>query len=364
MVPGFRVVRAFGDDRWEAVETALDRRVALLRLSGGDFRASDWPDTAGVPLLYGLAAGPDGVSRFVVTQWSEGTRTFADRVASGASVRDQRRWLDDASRVLSRASHGALSGDDILIAPTGEVSVTGYRVGRSSGARDDHDAVAALRPAASGRGRRTLALGLLAAAAVFGSIASVAVARHPPDHAPPPVGIAYGSALASGDVHSVDCLFSDPSGNSPSCTLMQRTLPRADLVASAGVVRRWVVAGVRGRVYLQVLIPQGRDWQVVGESPPAVVDDPRRVVVIDRPKNVVTLTSGDTRVKQRLVVPEGARFGLRMAPGATVGIRSGVAGARVAQFLGPTTFIEPSGPTRRPGRGEELMLRVEVVPAG
>ncbi len=193
---------------------------------------------------------------------------------------------------------------------------------------------------------------LLAGLAVLAIAAGVVLASggdEEPAASAPPVAVgaaAFGSALAPGAILRVDCEGAEPSGSSLPCTVMQGDLPGRPLVAErGGIVRAWAVQGVSGRVRLQVLQPVGDRFTTVDHSDMVTVADAAeaRVVAAD------------------LSVPAGARFGLEVSPGATVGIRAGVAGARTLRFFSPLR-----GDRRRPdpsgGDGQELMLRVDVSP--
>ena len=112
-------------------------------------------------------------------------------------------------------------------------------------------------------------------------------------------------------------------------------------------MRAWAVRGVSGRVRLQILQPVGDRFTTYNHSDMVTVADAEetRVVPAD------------------LSVPAGARFALEVSPGATVGLRGGVAGARTLRFFSPLR-----GDRRRPdpagGQGQELLLRVDVAPPG
>jgi hypothetical protein len=164
---------------------------------------------------------------------------------------------------------------------------------------------------------------------------------------PVPAGAAaFGSSLAGDGVASVDCEGGTPSGSSLPCTIMQAVLPGRQLVApDGGIVRSWAVRGVRGRVRLQVLLPVGEELTTVNHSPMVTVEDTgARVMAAD------------------LSVPRGARFALEVAPGTSAGVRA-VRGASTARFFSPLR-----GDRRQPdpagGQGQELMLRVDLVPRG
>jgi hypothetical protein len=207
-----------------------------------------------------------------------------------------------------------------------------------------------MTPPARGRGRGWALAAVAAALAAAVAVGVVLLRDGGGEAAPaPPVGagaLAVGSALAPGDVAAVDCEGGPPGGASPACTIMQAALPGRPLAAPAdGVVRGWAVRGVRGRVALQVLVSTGGGFATYNRSAMVTIDDPGAAPM----------------VPADLSVPRGARFALEVSPGAAIGIRRGVRGARTARFLGPVRS-EPRAARTADGGGEELLLRVDVVP--
>jgi hypothetical protein len=157
-----------------------------------------------------------------------------------------------------------------------------------------------------------------------------------------------GSDLEAGELVTVDCEGAAPSGSSVPCTVMQADLPGRPLTArAAGIVRAWAVRGASGPVALQVLQAQGDRFVAYNRSATVTIDD----------GEATTLVPAD------LSVPKGARFALEVAPGGGVGIRRGLRGAATARFSGPLRS-DPRPASRREGDGEELLLRVDVVPLG
>jgi hypothetical protein len=345
---GFRLGRRLGADVWEAVQPGLERVVALRRLPPGTrVDAAAWPERPGVVPLFAVAEDPSGV--YVATRLLPGARTLTELRSAPAARR--RRWLDQAAAAVHGAVHGRLSEHDVLVDADGRAWVTGFgRAPADATAHDDRDALALMRPAASRR--RWVATA--AAVVPVVTIAVVFALRAGGDGAPapaPPVtagASAFGSALAPGEVATVDCEGGAPGGASPACTIMQAALPGRALVAtSAGLVRGWAARGVRGRVALQVIVPRGSGFVVYNRGPMVTVDD----------------TGAPRLIAADMSVPKGARFAIEVAPGAAVGIRRGVPGAGTARFLGPLrSAVRPARAAG--GEGQELLLRVDVVPRG
>lgn len=343
---GFRLGRRLGVDVWEAVQPGLERVVALRRLPPGTrVDAAAWPERPGVVPLFAVAEDPSGV--YVATRLLPGARTLAELRSAPAARR--RRWLDQAAAAVDGTVHGRLSEHEILIDAERRAWVTGFgRAPAGASADDDREALARLRPAAARRWWAAIAV----AAAVTATIVAVVLRGGGDAFSPaPPVtpgASAVGSALAPGAVASVDCEGGAPGGASPACTIMQAALPGRALVAtSAGLVRGWAVRGVRGRVALQVVLPRGDGFVVYNRGPMVTVDDraAARVIAAD------------------MSFPRGARFALEIAPGAAIGIRSGVPGASTARFLGPLrSAARPAHAAG--GAGQELLLRVDVVRRG
>jgi hypothetical protein len=344
IVGGFRIERQLGDAVWEAHQPELDRRVALRRLApGARFDAAAWPDRRGVVDLYAVVAEPAGT--YIATRFVPGARTLAELGHAPAARR--RRWLDEAAATLDGAVHGDLTEHDILIDADGRALVTGFgRAGDDATAEDDRRALQRLRPVR----RRRIVLVSCVLAIAAAAATTVLLAGGGGDDAPPltPGARAVGSALAPGGLDTVDCDGATPSGSSVPCTIMQDELPGRPLTApAAGIVRAWAVRGAGGPVALQILRAQGDRFVAYNRSATITIDD----------AHVTTVVPSD------LSVPRGARFALEVAPGGGVGIRRGVAGASTARFSGPLRS-DPRGKDPGTARGEELLLRVDVVPAG
>lgn len=336
VVPGFDIERRLGDRTWVAVQRDLGRRVVLRRLDPGTaFDPAAWPDRPGAVRLYAVVAGADGT--YLALQHVPGARTLEE---AGA----RRRHLDAAARVLQGAPHGRLTARDILVDGDGRVSLTGF--GREP-VTDDRAALAALVPTQR-RASRTAVLGTAGALCVLAAIAVLGLGGEPaPAPRVYPTATPLGSALAAGDHVTVDCDGEPPGGQSVPCTIMQASLSGRALVAPFdGVVRRWAVRGASGRIRLVILARRDGGWYRYNASPYVHVG-----------------TSGAARaVPADRSVPEGAFFGLELAPGAGVGIRAGTPGARTARFFG-LLRRQPEQPDTGAGESEELLLRVDVVRA-
>jgi len=341
------VVRRLGTSVWEAVQPELGRSVALRRLAPGTpFRPAAWPDHPGVVDLFAVVEDPSGT--YVATRFVPGARTLAE--LSGARAARRRRWLDEVASTLQGTVHGDLTASDILIDPAGRVLVTGFGRGAPDATADrDRAVIARLRPSPTPTSRVLLAGAVAIPAAVAAAVLFTggdAPAQRP---APPVTGgaVAFGSGLEPGPFGSVDCEDRRAGGDSVACTILQGSLRARPLVAPVqGRARAWAVRGVRGRVRLQVLRPVGDRLTSHATGP-----------VVTIPDTGVHVVGAD------LDVPVGGRFGLEVAPGSEVGIRNGVAGARTLRFYGPLR-----GDLRTPdderGAGQELLLRVDVVPTG
>lgn len=297
--------------------------------------------------LFAVVDDPSGT--YVATRFVPGARTFAE--LGGARAGRRRRWLDEVAAILDGLVHGDLTAHDILIDADGHALVTGFgRAAPAATAADDRAALERLRPLRETRHVRVAVV--VGAVIVVGSVAGVAlIARGDDAPSAPPVSVgaaAFGSALGPGLAASVDCEGRVPGGDSAACTIMQAELGDQPLVSPAGgIVRAWAVRGVRGRVRLQVLTPVDDRFVSYLNGPLVTITDPE----------VTTLVAAD------LSVPAGARFGLEVAPGTAVGIRSGVAGARTLRFFGPLRSDRRT-PDRTRGAGEELLLRVDVALGG
>jgi hypothetical protein len=349
LLAGFRVERRLGDDVWEAFQPELARRVALRRIPPGTaFRAAAWPDHPGVVVLLAVVEDPSGT--YVATRFVPGARTLAE--LRSAPARSRRRWLGQAQEALAGTVHGALTEHDILVGEDGRALVTGFGLAPPGATEeDDRAALERMRPP---RRRGAMLLAVPAVAAAVGAGVALAGGGGDPEPSPeraPRVtagAVAVGSDLGAGPVTSADCEGAAPSGSSLPCTVMQGDLPGRPLVAASdGIVRAWAVRGVSGRVRLQVLMPVGDRFTTYNHSDMVAIAD----------------AAGTRVVPADLAVPAGARFALEVSPGATVGIRGGVPGARTLRFFSPLRgdrrTPDPAG-----GEGQELMLRVDLAPRG
>lgn len=343
LVAGFRINRRLGEQTWEAFQPELDRRVALRRIDPGTpFDVTAWPEGPGVVELFAVVEEPGGT--YVATRLVPGARTLAELRDVPAGRR--RRWVDEAAAALDGVVHGRLTEDDVLVAADGRVLVTGFgRAAEGASGADDRAVLDRLRPP---RSRRRLALAALVATAAVALAVALLVGGG--EDAPPVTAgaAAVGSALAAGEVATVDCEGAPPSGSSVPCTIMQTGLAGRPLVRSSdGLVRAWAVRGVSGPVALQVVRPDGDGFATYNRSDVVTIDDPTTTTVI----------------RADLSVPKGARFALEVAPGGAVGIRRGVRGATTTRFFGPLRSERRSPDTAR-GEGEELLLRVDVIARG
>lgn len=342
--------RRLGERTWEARETELGRQVALRRLEpGGPFDATQWPERPGVVRLFAVVEGPAGT--YIATTFVPGARTFAEVRRVGAARRG--RWLDEVAATLAGTAHGCLTADDILIGADGHAFVTGFgRAPAGATAADDQAALERLRPAPRPAWQLPAA-GAAGAVAVAGIlVAALGEGGDKPSTKPapaPPVtqgASPVGSGLAAGHVATLDCEGHPPSGNSQPCTIMQAALPGGQLVVSQrGLVRAFAVRGASGRLRLQVLQRKDGGYTAYNRSRTVTIDDPDTAALI----------------KVDMSVPKGARFGLEVEPGGAVGIRRDVDGAEIRHFFGPVR-TSPQPPDPGHGRGEELLLRVDMQP--
>jgi hypothetical protein len=345
LVAGFRVDRKLGDAVWEAFQPELDRRVALRRLEpGARFSAAGWPERRGVVDLYAVVTEPAGT--YVATRFVPGARTLAE--LRGAPAARRRRWIDEVAATLDGVFHGDLTEHDILVDADGRALVTGFgRAPEGATADDDRIVLERLRPQ---RRRWVLVVPALLAFAVAVVVAVLLLTGGGDEDAPAVTAgaTAVGSDLAAGELVTVDCEGAGPSGSSVPCTLMQADLPGRPLTArAAGIVRAWAVRGASGPVGLQVLQAQGDRYVAYNRSATVTIDD----------------ADATTVVPADLSVPKGARFALEVGPGGAAGIRRGVAGAGTLRFFGPLRS-DPRAAEPGDGDGEELLLRVDVLPSG
>lgn len=169
--------------------------------------------------------------------------------------------------------------------------------------------------------------------------------------AAPPVGegmVALGSDLPSGGIRSVDCRGREAGPNSPTCTVMQTSLPGSRLlVPSAGAIHAWTVRGAAGELALQVIRHRdGRFFQVFRSQETLIPDHGVHTFPVELP------------------VEPGDRVALAVSPDTEIGVVPDVPGARTDRFFGPV------GPETRPDLGpgtgfdNEVLLRVEYEPGG
>jgi hypothetical protein len=209
---------------------------------------------------------------------------------------------------------------------------------------------------AAGRRLAPLLLAGAALAAVAFTLGAVLVgsnadAPSPADEAAPSVAegaTALGSDLESGNFETLDCNGNPPTEESRPCSLAQADLPgREVVVPEAGVVKAWAVRGARGELNLQVLRPRGRDYAQVAKSQYQIASD-----------------ESVHRWSTNLAVKVGDVLAVKLAPGAGIGVRTGVEGATTNRWSEPPNPQIP--PTDPPGTGfdHEVLMRVEYVPGG
>jgi hypothetical protein len=203
------------------------------------------------------------------------------------------------------------------------------------------------RGVARRRRRRAIAavaiLGVAASAALLALLDDSGADRVP---SPERGATALGSELAASRTSSVDCGGRPPSGASQACTVVQTRLPGRSLVPpAAGAIRRWVVRGARGELALQVIRVQGDRYVSVARSRYALVPD-----------------EGVHVLPANLPVRAGDLIGVQLAPGAAIGIRRGVPGAKTARWLGQL-FLEPRPIELGEGSGfdHEILLRADYT---
>ena len=350
---GFRLGRVLGRGPratvYEATQLSLDRQVAFKLLHDGALadrvRRLAWPEHPGAVRLYGSGTSEHGP--WLAMQLIDG-RTLAETWAP----------LDDVAGALAQAHdagivHGDVRARNVLI-QDGRARLTDF--GLVDGTIEaDRAALAALRrdhPRPPAR-RRRVGVGAGAAAIVVAGIAAALLAGGPsgdgdaPRAEPAPGTLVVGSDLAAGGVEGVDCNGRAPSGTSPACTVMQRTIYGREVeVPEAGTITAWAVRGSRGRLALQVLRPRGRDVAAVGRSADVSVPD-----------------GGLHTFPADLRVVAGDRIALEVPPDAAIGIRRDTAGATTERWVGPL-LDPPRPPERAAGTGldVELALRVTVRP--
>jgi serine/threonine-protein kinase len=163
-------------------------------------------------------------------------------------------------------------------------------------------------------------------------------------------GLQYvGASLGGAPARPLDCRGRPPAASSPSCTIVQSALPGATVVVPKnGVIRHWEVRAARGELTLIVTRPrEDGAFQVTTSS---------------------TELAGSADVQgfdTDIDVERGDRVGLRISPGAAVGVRAGVAGATTERWLPPLTGLgRPADRGAGTGFDRELLLRVGFLPGG
>lgn len=350
VVAGFRLGRVLGRGPqatvYEATQLSLGRRVAFKLLHDDALtdrvRRLAWPEHPGAVSLYGSGTSEHG-------PW------LAMQLIDGQTLAETWAPLDDVAGALARAHaagivHGDVRAGNILI-HDGRARLTDF--GLADGTIEaDRAALAALRrdhPRPPER-RRRAAVGAGAAALAVAGFAGMLVAggssgeKDEPRAAPAPGVLVVGSELPVGGIEGVDCNGRPPSGTSPACTVMQRTIHGRDVeVAEAGTITAWAVRGSKGRLALQVLRPRGRNVAAVGRSAEVTI-----------PNEGLHVFPTDLRVAA------GDRIALEVPPDATIGIRRDTAAATTERWVGPL-LDPPRPPERATGTGFDVELALQVT---
>jgi Protein kinase domain len=358
LIAGFRLGRVIGRGSratvYEATQLSLDRRVAFKlvhdRGLADRVRTLSWPEHPGAVSLFGAGDSEHG-------PW------LAMRLVPGGTLATRAAPLDQVAAALDRAHaqgivHGDVSARNVLVAD-GRAHLSDFGLGpETATADDDRAALARLvrehpPPATSRRRVAVIAVlaGLLAAAVlafVLGREGDGGADAEPAPRVPPGTR-AVGSALAPGDIESVDCNGRPPGGSSPLCTLSQIALAgRPVVVPIDGTIRSWAVRGASGSLALQVL--RG---------------GPGRLIQVARSPDELVRGPGVHVVAGPLPVEAGDRIGLLLPPESAIGVRRGVPRTTTERWFGP--LIEPPRPPERPagsGLDAEVLLRVAVSRAG
>jgi hypothetical protein len=389
-VAGFTLGRELGRGTravvYEAIQVSLGRRVALKLLPEdpvGDGRPLEWPEHPRAVRMF--ATGPWGEGRFVAMQLVRGP-TLAHLLEAGALEPGRSlELLADVASALDAAhragiAHGGVGARNVLVDGQGRALLSDFGLA-GGGATVDEDraafaelvrdllgesmpllpdpeppapghlvrlvreALPAARP--PGRRRRPVVLTICAAVALSAGVLLFRT-EDVPDRVPSPAPGAevLGSALASGDVESVDCEGRPASGGSQACTVVQTRLTGRRLVPpAAGAIRRWVVRGARGDLALQVIRRRADGYVATAST--------RFEPVRDEGVHVLPANLG---------IRAGDRLGVQLAPGAAIGVRRVGTGATTARWLGRLS-VEPRPVERGAGTGfdHEILVRVEYV---
>jgi serine/threonine-protein kinase len=371
LISGFRIERLIAAGSvgavYEATQVSLGRPVALRLIPAGHFAAAEdiaWFDEQRrrmaslhhANLVPFYAAGEWEGGRFTAMRFVRGLSLARLQAEGLAPPPEALEPLVGALRAAHAAGvgHGALTAADILVEESGRAYLTGLGLLPSATPEDDLRALAAViavaRAASSSSRRRGrarpaalvgVALGVVAAGAFAltrggGAEAPGKIAPPPPPAKTQPVG----SALTG--VSQPQGCAEAPDVNTPPCTFAQTRLDAAELtVQRSGVIRAWVVRGASGELELQVIRGNGENTYMAGFTQP--------VQVVGREPNSFDAELG---------VRPGDRIGLRLATGATVGVRPQTPGAVITRWDGGLT-AEPS-PSTGEAEGVELMLRADI----
>ena len=207
----------------------------------------------------------------------------------------------------------------------------------------------ALRGPARGR-RLAVVAGTALAAAVLGAGAVALLDDSDPEPEVPVPPVAPRAQVLGSDLsipdRAVDCESRLPTSRSRPCSIVQSSLPGAQLLAPAdGVIVGWTVRGAKGELAIDVIRPRGEDTTRVAKSQWELAGNP-----------------GPHRFATRLPIEAGDRIGLELGPGSAIGV-SETDGATTQRWFAP----EGGGygnADRAEGTGfdYEVALRAELAP--
>ena len=165
----------------------------------------------------------------------------------------------------------------------------------------------------------------------------------------PQGALPLGSDLLGGDagIELLDCDGATPSESSPECSIMQTSLPGADLIAPEdGSITGWTVRGATGTVRLQVL---------------RLRDGGFRQVYLGQLRDVPD--TGVHHFEESLEIYQGDAVSIYVVDGG-VGVRRGVDGAETGRWIPARQGGPSSPPDLPPGSGfdHEVLFRVDYLP--
>jgi hypothetical protein len=303
---------------------------------------------------------PSLVTQYATGEW-DGGRFVAMRLIRGGTVADLRGRgapLDREALAPVRAAvgaaheagltHGRIAEHNVMVEPDGSVVLADLGLGRGGEPEADLIDLAALAERLEalfvGGTRLSGTVRLVAAALVLAALGALVLAqtgdedqaREAEAPAPPAGTIAVGSELSAGDTELRGC-SEEPSPNTPACTVAQAGL----VVPRAGVVRSWAVRGADGELGLQVIRARGK------RAFAAAFSQPERIQGSD-----------PVAYPAEIQVRAGDRIGLRLGPGAQVGVQPGSSEESIVRWDGGLT--QTAQKVDLITGGEELMLRADV----